>query len=339
MSESSTATLKSAQADPRMVAIPEIDISAYLNGDPEGTRRVSEEINRACVEIGFFTVVGHGVDQAQIDKTYEMASAFFRLPVEEKLKIKQPAPSISRGYTPMRGESLGGMGSAADLKEMIDMGPVDVPGGDYYERPEAGDHFHPNLWPALPEEFEETMKAYYRRMNRLANDLMGLFALALDLPESFFYDKLDKNMSALRIICYPEQTEPPEPGQLRGGAHTDYGTLTVLMSDQASGGLQARHRDGYWVDVVPKPGSYVINIGDIMQNWTNDRWVSTVHRVVNPPAELANTSRRHSVVFFHQPNYDAVIETLETCVTPDNPTKYPPVTYGDHWTSKWMATK
>lgn len=323
----------------KMTRIPEIDISPYLAGDPEGARRVAEEINRACIEIGFFTIVGHGVEQSQIDSTYRAASDFFHLPVEEKLKIRQPAPSISRGYTPMKGEALGGMGSAADLKEMIDMGPVDVPGGEYYVRPEAGNHFHTNLWPGNPAGFEKVMSGYYRRMNRLANDLMGLFALALDLPETFFYDKLDRNMSALRIICYPEQDTPPEPGQLRGGAHTDYGTLTILMSDQSAGGLQAWHRDGYWVDVVPKPGSYVINIGDIMQNWTNDRWVSTVHRVVNPPAELANVARRHSVVFFHQPNYDALIETLATCVSAESPAKYMPVTYGDHWTSKWMATK
>ncbi len=332
-------TAQEVEASGKMHNVPEIDISAYLQGDPEGTKQIAQAINRACTEIGFFTIVGHGVARSQVDETYEAASEFFRLPVEEKLKIRAPDPAIARGYTPMKGESLGGMGSAADLKEMIDMGPVDVPGGEYYERPEAGNHFHKNFWPARPEQFEEVMKGYYRRMNRLANDLMGLFALALDLPESFFYDKLDKNMSAVRIICYPEQDEPPEPGQLRGGAHTDYGTLTILMSDQSAGGLQARHKDGYWVDVLPKPGSYVINIGDIMQQWTNDRWVSTLHRVVNPPAELANTSRRHSVVFFHQPNYDAVIETLDTCVTREMPLKYDPVTYGDHWMGKWMATK
>lgn len=332
-------TAQELEAPEKMHNVPEIDISAYLEGDREGTQRIAEEINRACTEIGFFTIVGHGVDREQIEETYGAAADFFRLPVEDKLKIKQPDPSISRGYTPMKGESLGGMGSAADLKEMIDMGPVDVPGGEYYERAEAGNHFYQNLWPEKPEHFEEVMKSYYRRMNRLANDLSALFALALDLPETFFYDKLDKNMSALRIICYPEQDEAPEPGQLRGGAHTDYGTLTILMSDQSAGGLQAKHRDGYWVDVVPKPGSYVINIGDIMQQWTNDRWVSTLHRVVNPPLELANTSRRHSVVFFHQPNYDALIETLDTCVTPETPLKYDPVTYGDHWMGKWMATK
>jgi isopenicillin N synthase-like dioxygenase len=182
-------------------------------------------------------------------------------------------------------------------------------------------------------------EAYYRRANRLANDLMGLFALALDLPEDFFLDKLDKNMSALRIIRYPEQHEAPLPGQLRSGAHTDYGTLTILMSDRAAGGLQAQHRDGYWVDIVPEPDSYVVNIGDVMQIWTNDRWVSTLHRVVNPPAEVATRARRHSVPFFHQPNYDALIETLPSCHGPGNPARYQPFTYGEHWMRKWMATK
>jgi isopenicillin N synthase-like dioxygenase len=325
-----------------MTDIPVIDISPYLQGSPEGGREVANQINKACQEIGFFIIVGHGVDQPSVDRTYRTASDFFQLPVEDKLRIRQPDPSISRGYTPLKGESLSaglGMGAPGDLKEMIDMGPVDIPGGEYYERPEAGHHFHPNLWPERPEGFEQTMKSYYRRMNRLANDLMGLFALALDLPEDFFYDKLDRNMSALRIICYPEQAEAPEPGQLRSGAHTDYGTLTILMSDQAAGGLQARHRDGYWVDVTPQPGSYVVNIGDVMQIWTNDRWVSTLHRVVNPPVELASTARRHSVVFFHQPNYDAVIETLPSCFGPLEPRKYDSFTYAEHWTRKWMATK
>ncbi|MEI5682712.1 isopenicillin N synthase family oxygenase [Mesorhizobium sp. CGMCC 1.15528] len=326
----------------QLVSIPVINISPYLEGSPDDRLKVAREINKACEEIGFFIIVGHGVEQGLIDRTYSIASEFFRLPVDEKIKIRQPDPAISRGYTPVKGESLSaglGMGSPGDLKEMIDMGPVDVPGDEYYERPEAGNHFHPNLWPGTPDGFEETMKTYYRRINRLANDLMGLFALALDLPEDFFFDKLDRNMSALRIICYPEQAEQPEPGQVRAGAHTDYGTLTILMSDQSAGGLQAQHRDGYWVDVVPEPGSYVINIGDVMQMWTNDRWVSTLHRVVNPPRDVANTARRHSVVFFHQPNYDAAIETLSSCHGRDRPKKYDSFTYGEHWTRKWMATK
>lgn len=329
----------------RMTHVPLIDISPFLRGDAEGKRRVAAEINQACEEIGFFLVTGHGVDQAQIDRTYASAEAFFDQPTAAKLAIRLPAPHISRGYTPLAGESLAaGLGeqSPGDLKEMVDMGPIDVPIGAYFTRPEAANHFAPNLWPDHPEGFRPVMESYYRRMNRLANDLMAIFALALDLPEDFFFDKLNKNLSALRIICYPEQTTPPEPGQLRSGAHTDYGTLTILMSNKAVGGLQARHRDGYWVDVVPEPGTFVINIADAMQVWTNDRWVSTLHRVVNPPAALAGQAgraRRQSLVFFHQPNYDALIDTLPSCFGPERPRKYEPMTFGEHWTRKWMATR
>jgi isopenicillin N synthase-like dioxygenase len=325
-----------------MKSIPLVDLAPYLEGTKEGRKRVAAEVNEACEEIGFFLIRGHGVPQALIERTYNTAASFFRLPTEDKLAIRIPSVDIARGYTPFKGETLSaGLGKAApaDLKEMIDMGPVDVPGGEYYERPDAKNFFHPNLWPAKPDDFRSVMETYYRRMNRLADDLMGVFALALDLPEDFFFEKLDKNMSALRIICYPEQIEPPEPGQLRSGAHTDYGTLTILMSDKAAGGLQAQHRDGYWVDVVTEPGTYVINIGDIMQIWTNDRWVSTMHRVVNPPAELADTSRRHSVVFFHQPNYDALIDTLPSCYGAGRVKKYEPLTYKDHWLGKWNATR
>jgi len=325
-----------------MTAIPVIDLAPHFEGTAAERQSVAQQIDRACREIGFFLITGHGVATDTIEQTYAMASGFFDLPVEEKLKIRQPAANISRGYTPFKGETLAaslGAAAPADLKEMIDMGPVDVPGGEYYERAEAGHHFHPNLWPADPPGFRLAMERYYRRANRLANDLMSLFALALDLPENFFLDKLDKNMSALRVIRYPEQHEAPLPGQLRSGAHTDYGTLTILMSDRAAGGLQAQHRDGYWVDIVPEPGSYVVNVGDVMQIWTNDRWVSTLHRVVNPPADLATRARRHSVPFFHQPNYDAVIETLPSCHGPGNPARYAPFTYGEHWMRKWMATK
>ena len=247
-----------------MTAIPVIDLAPHFEGTAAERQSVAQQIDRACREIGFFLITGHGVATDTIEQTYAMASGFFDLPVEEKLKIRQPAANISRGYTPFKGETLAaslGAAAPADLKEMIDMGPVDVPGGEYYERAEAGHHFHPNLWPADPPGFRLAMERYYRRANRLANDLMSLFALALDLPENFFLDKLDKNMSALRVIRYPEQHEAPLPGQLRSGAHTDYGTLTILMSDRAAGGLQAQHRDGYWVDIVTVANNHAVDYG------------------------------------------------------------------------------
>ena len=172
----------------KMDSIPLIDLAPYLEGTNEGRRKVAAEVNKACEEIGFFLIKGHGVAQDIVDRTYETATSFFRLPTEDKLPIRIPSADIARGYTPFKGETLSaGLGNAApaDLKEMIDMGPVDVPGGEYYERPEARNFFHPNLWPAKPKNFQGVMEVYYRRMNRLANDLMGVFALALNFPRTF----------------------------------------------------------------------------------------------------------------------------------------------------------
>ncbi|MEM8616237.1 MAG: 2-oxoglutarate and iron-dependent oxygenase domain-containing protein, partial [Pseudomonadota bacterium] len=173
----------------KMTRVPMIDIAPFLSGSEQGKREVADQIDRAAREIGFFLISGHGVDETLVERTYAMVRAFFDMPEVEKLKIRQPAPNISRGYTALGGETLSaGLGEAApaDLKEMIDIGPVDVPGGEYYERREAGNHFHNNLWPASPSGFQQTMESYYRRMNRLANDLMAIFAHALDLPENFF---------------------------------------------------------------------------------------------------------------------------------------------------------
>jgi isopenicillin N synthase-like dioxygenase len=139
-----------------------------------------------------------------------------------------------------------------------------------------------------------------------------------------------------RALRYPSQVQPPEPGQMRAGAHSDYGSLTILRQEQRPGGLQVQNKAGEWVDVPAIPGAFVVNIGDLMMQWTNDLWVSTMHRVVNPPRDLAGDSDRISLVFFHQPNYDAMVSCLPSCATADKPAKYAPVSSGDHLSSKFV---
>lgn len=135
------------------------------------------------------------------------------------------------------------------------------------------------------------------------------------------------------VNCYPPQTSPPLPGQLRRGAHTDFGSLTILYQDAAPGGLQVQTAVGDWRDVPPVGGSFVVNLGDLMAAWTNDRWVSTMHRVVNPSTDVAAT-RRLSIAFFHQPNFDTIIECIPTCLAPGGRPRYEPVTSG-----QWLIDK
>ena len=178
------------------------------------------------------------------------------------------------------------------------------------------------------------MQSYYEQANQLAQDLLGVFALALGLERDWFKSKVDHSMASLALNHYPAQTEPALPGQLRAGPHTDYGTLTIVAPTAAPGGLQIRTKSGQWQDVSVEPGTFVVNIGDMMAQWTNDRWVSTVHRVANPAPGQALSSRRLSLVFFHQPNPDALIDCIPTCVDANHGKKYQPVNAGDYISAK-----
>ncbi|HEU4849063.1 MAG TPA: 2OG-Fe(II) oxygenase family protein, partial [Terrimesophilobacter sp.] len=186
----------------------------------------------------------------------------------------------------------------------------------------------------LPE-FKPVWESYYAEMSALANRLMEMFAHGLDLPAGFFADTIDRSPSALRAINYPEQDAPPLDGQLRAGAHTDYGTLTILRQELGRAGLQVRdEKSDAWVDIPPTPGALVINIGDLMARWTNDRWTSTLHRVVNPDAGSAVSTRRQSMPFFHNANYSALVECLPSSLAAGETPKYEPVLAGPHLAGK-----
>ena len=319
--------------------VPVVDLAPFLQGSAADKRAVADQVARVCEDIGFLTVVGHGVPEALTARMYRVAREFFDLPLEAKLRSKGPDPA--RGYRPMGDESLSySLGNAAppDLKETLDVGPVDFPDAAYLAQPGAAPYFVANVWPEEPRDLRATWTEYHREMGRLSADLMRVFALALALPEDFFADKIDKHITITRVINYPPPPGAPLPGQLRSGAHSDYGSLTILRIEDAPGGLQVMNRRGDWVDVKAHPASFVVNLGDLMANWTNDRWVSTLHRVVNPEPDRVLGSRRQTLVFFHQPNYDALIECLPTCQGPDNPAKYPPVTSGEHRSTKFAKT-
>jgi len=317
--------------------VPVIDIAPYLAGTPEGKRRVAAELDRACREVGFYIIVGHGVDPPFIEQMETVSREFFDLPINEKMKVHIGNTPSAVGYAAVGDIALAytrGQVAPPDLNESFQIAKVDVTDDRYFQSEAARGMIPSNRWPERPAALKAVYTKYYLRMAALAADLMRLSALALGLPETYFDDKIDRHISRLNVRLYPEQKIAPLPGQLRAAAHTDYGTVTILKPGDSVGGLQIADPDGNWHDVPTIPGSFVINQGDLMARWTNDRWLSTLHRVANPPEEAKGGSRRLSIVFFHHPNYDAVVSCLPGCVAAGAAPTYEPITVSDYYSMK-----
>ena len=318
--------------------IPVIDLTPARTGGREERRAVASLIDRTCREIGFFTVTGHGVPLTTLETLRSTAHEFFALPLAEKRSAVHPVPRTPRGYIALGVEALSygnDLKTPPDLKEYYHFGRDAWPDEPYFTSDAGRRYFIENLWPERPAGFRKAAARYYAEMEKLVLLLMRLAALGLDLDERFFDDKIDRHITAMRINFYPEQPSPAAPGQLRAGAHTDYGAFTILNGENAPGGLQVLTRDGAWVDCATDPTSFVVNIGDLLMRWTNDRWVSNTHRVVNPPGAVAARSKRLSIAFFHHPNYDALIE----CIAPPGTAKYPPVLSGEYRDIKYRQTR
>ncbi|MEV4124905.1 2OG-Fe(II) oxygenase family protein [Nocardia sp. NPDC049707] len=286
--------------------VPVIDLSSKHTTD--GRAAIAQAIGTACESSGFFVIVGHGVVPDLIDRMYATTLEFFQLPRLEKDRVLATTETGGLRYQAGSAAKSIGHDTPSDLCEIFSCNVL----GD--RRPEFRAQFaddtlpwtRSNLWPRTPDGFRETWSKYTHAMERLAADLMELFALALGLDPMFFADKIDQHISTIVANYYYPPTGTPLPGQLRKGEHTDWGSLTILYQDDI-GGLQVRHGDN-WRDVPFVPNSFVINIGDMMAFWTGGRWVSTLHRVCNPPQGSSNC--RVSIPFFHLPNHDARIEPL-----------------------------
>ena len=291
----------------------------------------------ACERVGFLTVVGHAVPEAVIASAWSTARAFFDLPLHERMAVAMPRPGDPYGYSPVAGETLArslgdGPGTPPDLKQSFAIGPVDRPTHTITD-PDEAFAWSDNLWPAALPALRPAWEAYFRAMADLAARLLSTMAVGLGLDAAWFAPMIDRHTSAMRALDYPPAPDGgAAAGQLGASAHTDYGTLTILLADPVQGGLEVQSPDGAWHPVSPVPGSLVVNLGDAMARWTNDRWRSTMHRVVVP------TGRRQSIAFFHNANWDAVIECLPGCLAAGERPKYPPITAGPHLMQKFQST-
>ena len=298
-------------------ALPIIDLTPLGEGEA-GLARVAAAIGAACRDVGFFYVVNHGVPRTLMDEAFATSRRFFALPLADKQAIAIDTVGGNRGYSALLREALDPT-QGPDLKEAFNVG-LDLASDD----PEllAGKPFRAlNAWPDVPG-FRATLLAYFEACSRLAGRLHHAFARDLGLRLDIFDDKFDRPMATLRLLRYPAPAEGLGV-EIGAGAHTDYGNLTLLATDDA-GGLQVRRRDGRWIDAPPLAGAYVVNIGDCLMRWTNDVYVSTPHRVVN-----RRPRERHSIAFFFDPNPDALVAAIESCVGDGTP-KYPPILAADY---------
>ncbi|KAL3133076.1 hypothetical protein ABBQ38_006978 [Trebouxia sp. C0009 RCD-2024] len=290
-------------------------------------KEAAAAILHACVTTGFFYVANHGVPERVIEEHWLQSRAFFNLPITNKLSLL--ADSNNRGYTPMAEETLDPEHqSQGDTKEGLYFGR-DLPA----DCEEAKLPLHgPNQWPseALLPGYKAAMETYMAAVHGLSNRLLLLIAIALQLPSDFFLQFYDKPMMYLRPLHYSPQVSLPEEGVYGAGAHTDYGALTVLATDD-SPGLQI-NTGGQWHHVKPIPGTFIINLGDMLERWTNGYFRSTLHRVVNNVGK-----ERYSTAFFYDPNFTARVECLPQCCK-GMPPKYPPTTSGQHVLDKYAMT-
>jgi len=298
--------------------IPVLDWPRHSE-DPAAFAR---DLGAACRETGFFLLTGHGISLSLQQQILREADRIFDLPKADKTKISILGNRHNRGWAATGSESLDERSGQIDRKEAFNIG-LDLEPDD--PRVLAGEPFRGvNVWPDLPG-FRATLLRYFNAAWKLGVDLHEPIARDLGLPPDHFRPLLDAPLATLRLLRYPPGTGAA--GEIGAGAHTDYGSLTLLLTD-GEPGLQVKPRDGDWTDVPYVPGAYVVNIGDCLMRWTNDIYVSTPHRV-RPPRH-----RRRSVAFFLDPNPDAVIEALPGTGAP----KYPPVTGADYLRSRLDAT-
>jgi isopenicillin N synthase-like dioxygenase len=320
-----------AVAPPPMIGgeIPLIDVAAYLAGEPGAAERAAAQLRFAFENVGFYYLAGHGVPQAMIDATYEAAARFHAQPMDAKLTIK--VDEHNTGYMPI--PPTAPPNALAQNKKPSQNEAYFLRRERSADDPDvlSGRRFHaPNKWPADLPGFRETTVAYMTTLEALCRKLVKLYALALDLPETFFDSCFAKPHMILRMSRYP--VIPADDDTIASLVpHTDSGFMTLLPPNKVQG-LSILLPDGRWMDAPNVENAFMVNGGDMLHRWTNERFLSTPHRVRNVSGVL-----RYAIPFFCDPDHDTMIECLPTCRSVKNPPKYPPIMFGDY--ALWFSAQ
>jgi isopenicillin N synthase-like dioxygenase len=308
---------------PETDTIPVIDLGPYLAGEPGALDRAATELRDALTEIGFYAIVNHGMPQELIREVYAQVARFHAQPLDKKLAIKLDKHNV--GYLPLMGDTLRTSVVAAVTKpnfsEALFIARDLTP-----DHPDviAGRRFRSaNQWPADVPGLRETIVEYCDTLERLVRKLVRIYARALDLPAVYFDAAFTDFQYKLRATHYPSQPEAPED-EFGIAPHTDTSFLTLLAPNEAPG-LSIRTQSGRWIEPSPPPGAFMVNGGQLLLRWTNDRFLATPHRAVNHSG-----GERYALAFFCDANIDWPVAAVPTCVGPDNPPKYETTCYTDY---------
>ncbi|MEV8317819.1 2-oxoglutarate and iron-dependent oxygenase domain-containing protein [Streptomyces sp. NPDC059900] len=321
--------------------VPVVDIRPYADGGTAAEReRVARQMDDACARVGFVQILGHGIPDATVRGLSAAMDGFFGLPLETKKSYR--VTGANRGYSPPRSESLSlslGVASAGHMNDFFEAFNVGTEARSFPGLDLSEDDYGLNVWPAQVAGFEPAVLGYFAEAGRVARTLTRIFADALGQPPGFFDSLTDHSIDVLRMNNYalPEGSVSLDGDPTGMGEHTDFGLVTVLWADQVAG-LQVLGADRAWHDVAPVDGALLVNLGDLTARLTNDRWMSTLHRV-KPPVVDGGIVRRRSAAYFHDGNVDAVIATLPGHLDADDELAYEPILVRDHIKAKLAGSR
>lgn len=311
--------------------IPILDLTDALEVGGPRSPQVAAQLRTAAVSSGFFHVVNHGVPEAQVQSQFDLARALLELPLERREALSMHRSPLLRGFECLGGQTLDAA-MKPDLKESFYCGMDWSPDHPFVK---AGYHtYGPSQWPEELPEAKPVCMAYIDAMNALSTRILQLMALSLGLPERTFDADCRDPMVTLRMIRYPPHPADADERTFGAGAHTDWGAVTLLAQDD-HGGLEVQMPDGRWVEAAPVPGSFVVNLGDMVPRWTNGLYRSNLHRVRN---RHSGGRPRFSIPFFFEPCYTARIEALPGTVPAGEEPLHAPCTAGEHLVEMYRRT-
>jgi isopenicillin N synthase-like dioxygenase len=302
-----------------MKFVPKLDLADFNSSNPEIKSKFVSELGYAYEQIGFVAIRNHGISPEIIANAYDSIRAFFEMPLSIKSLYDDSEGGGQRGYTGF-GKEHAKDRNTGDLKEFWHF-------GQYIDTSDLNAPLYPKnkIVQELPL-FNESGERLYKSLENTGIQILKAIALYLNLEEDYFTPMVWNGNSILRAIHYPPITADPQDA-IRAGEHEDINLITLLVGASADG-LEVRNREGTWIGITEVEDHIVVNVGDMLQRLSNDRLISTTHRVINPPPEKWSEPR-FSIPFFLHPRPEARLDSLETCISDENPKKYPDCSAND----------